>query len=365
VLNIDLSHIEMMALPGTTIHPSFTVSEETGDSTLHAVSIYCTHITAVHGLIPGTSVTFDTNNFDLTPGGSQLVTSSISIPDDFRGTGTGSIIVESTDGGTRAITLSLSPPYIAGVISNSISMLPINGASVYLQRPNGSGGWENVPTGEALPIAIPDTNPLVTGADGKYQWGVLLGSYRLHVEASNYYPTDSLAVDVPTSVTDFNVGLTPKRADLSLTKSVDLESVMAEKELTYLISVTNEGPDDATGVKVNENLPVGVTYISSNTHGKGSYNTGVWTIGNLSVNESATLSLIVTVDAGTHPGTITNTATISGNQTDPHPLNNAGAANTTVINPVPSISVWGVITLMLVFGGLIFVSVQRRRNNLL
>lgn len=85
----------------------------------------------------------------------------------------------------------------------------ISGATVWLQRPDGQGGWENVPTGQISPIMQPDVNPQITGADGQYQWDVLEGSYRVHVEALGYYPADSIVVNIPPPVTDLHVGLTP------------------------------------------------------------------------------------------------------------------------------------------------------------
>lgn len=83
----------------------------------------------------------------------------------------------------------------------------ISGASVWLQRPDGTGDWENVPTGESTPVAQPDVNPQVTGEDGMYQWDVLAGSYRVHVEAPGYEPANSIVVSVPPPVFDLHVGL--------------------------------------------------------------------------------------------------------------------------------------------------------------
>jgi hypothetical protein len=97
----------------------------------------------------------------------------------------------------------------AGYIYDLVSLERISGASVWLQRPDGQGGWENVPTGQTPPIMQPDVNPQITGADGQYQWDVLEGSYRVHVEASGYYPADSIVVNIPPPVTDLHVGLTP------------------------------------------------------------------------------------------------------------------------------------------------------------
>jgi hypothetical protein len=80
---------------------------------------------------------------------------------------------------------------------------------VWLQRPDGEGGWENVPTGLDPPVSQPDVNPLTTGEDGQYQWDVLAGSYRVRVEAPGYYATDSPMVSIPPPVTDLHVGLVP------------------------------------------------------------------------------------------------------------------------------------------------------------
>lgn len=83
----------------------------------------------------------------------------------------------------------------------------IAGASVWLQRPDGLGDWENVPTGESTPVAQPDVNPQITDEDGMYQWDVLEGSYRVYVEAPGYEPANSIVVSVPPPVFDLHVGL--------------------------------------------------------------------------------------------------------------------------------------------------------------
>ena len=54
----------------------------------------------------------------------------------------------------------------------------------------------------------PDVNPQTTGANGRYQWDTLAGTYRVHVEAPGYYSEDSIAVSVPPPVFDLHVGLT-------------------------------------------------------------------------------------------------------------------------------------------------------------
>jgi hypothetical protein len=55
----------------------------------------------------------------------------------------------------------------------------------------------------------PDVNPQTTGPNGQYQWDTIPGTYRMHVEASGYYPADSIVVAVPPPVTDLHIGLIP------------------------------------------------------------------------------------------------------------------------------------------------------------
>ena len=51
-------------------------------------------------------------------------------------------------------------------------------------------------------------------------------------------------------------------------------------------------------------------------------------LGDLANGTSASITIVVTP---TRPGTLANTATVSGNETDPNPLNNSATATTTVI----------------------------------
>ena len=100
--------------------------------------------------------------------------------------------------------------------------------------------------------------------------------------------------------------------------------------LTYTVSITNLGPSDATGVTVSDQIPDGVTFDSQGAS-QGDYNpgTGVWSIGDLPLDASATLTLVVTVDSAT-TGAVINTATAAGNETDPAPANDSVTISTPV-----------------------------------
>lgn len=146
-------------------------------------------------------------------GGSDIIGNMAGGPPDWTYTTTfyprhGHATVTYTVHGCETDTVSFDI-YIdpAGYIYDIQTGERIAGASVWLQRPDGTGGWENVPTGESIPVAQPDINPQVTGEDGMYQWDVIEGSYRVHVEAPGYEPANSIVVSVPPPVFDLHVGL--------------------------------------------------------------------------------------------------------------------------------------------------------------
>ncbi|MEM7742684.1 MAG: malectin domain-containing carbohydrate-binding protein [Pseudomonadota bacterium] len=81
-------------------------------------------------------------------------------------------------------------------------------------------------------------------------------------------------------------------ADLSLTKVVSDDNPDFGDIITFTVTVTNDGPDAATGVEVEELLGNGFALVSTDPS-VGSFENGVWTLGELASGESATL----TVDA--------------------------------------------------------------------
>ena len=46
--------------------------------------------------------------------------------------------------------------------------------------------------------------------------------------------------------------------------------------IEYTITITTNGPSNATGITANDKLPDGVTYISDNSGGKYDPQTAVW-----------------------------------------------------------------------------------------
>ena len=107
--------------------------------------------------------------------------------------------------------------------------------------------------------------------------------------------------------------------------------------VTFDITVTNNGPGDATNVDLMDLLPAGLTATAVNggvTQGSYDAATGLFSIGTLLVGESATLTLEGVVDAGQGGNTITNVTTAAtGDQVDPSTAGDD--LNETVVVDVP------------------------------
>ncbi|TCZ75957.1 DUF11 domain-containing protein, partial [Paenibacillus albiflavus] len=122
--------------------------------------------------------------------------------------------------------------------------------------------------------------------------------------------------------------VTPQQADLSITNTVDNAIPNVGDTITFTVTVTNNGPDSATGVEVRDLLPTDLKFVSA-TPSHGTYNstTGVWAVGTVTKASSATLTLQVMVVS---PAAQTNTATIShADQFDPNTGNNTSSATVT------------------------------------
>ncbi|WP_082161795.1 ice-binding family protein [Rufibacter radiotolerans] len=105
-------------------------------------------------------------------------------------------------------------------------------------------------------------------------------------------------------------------ANLSITKTANGSTFVIGDNVIYTIRVTNSGAADATNVTVEDKLPAGLTFVPPADADRGTYdaNTGIWTIGTLPANQTATLRLTAKTTA---IGEITNIAVIgNGGGTD-------------------------------------------------
>ena len=128
--------------------------------------------------------------------------------------------------------------------------------------------------------------------------------------------------------------------DLNVAQTVSPNPVFVGNNLIYNLTVTNSGPDDATGVVLANaiTIPNGQFTIVSTTPSQGTC-TGTGPIncnlGTIAASANATVRIVITPTiptTGTPPNsvTVTNTATASSNELESLPPNNTNAISATV-----------------------------------
>ncbi len=121
-------------------------------------------------------------------------------------------------------------------------------------------------------------------------------------------------------------------ADLGLAMTQSANPVPAGSNQTYTLTVTNAGPSGATNTTVSDTLPTNATLVSA-TPSQGAACTGTVTLtcnlGTLADAGQATVTIVVTVNAGA-TGTVVNNASVTSDQPDPNPGNNTANATATI-----------------------------------
>ena len=164
-----------------------------------------------------------------------------------------------------------------------------------------------------------------TDGAGSFVWnteGVPTGDYYVYgmVMDENNAPTFSYSQG--------RVQIT-EEADLSVTKTANAESVGVGNNLTYTITVTNNGLEDSKGITLTETLPEGVTFVSASRTSSQQPN-GIlsFDLGNLTKGSSTTVDVIVTP---TTAETITSSTLVTSKTFDPDATNDVAILATTVI----------------------------------
>jgi uncharacterized repeat protein (TIGR01451 family) len=135
----------------------------------------------------------------------------------------------------------------------------------------------------------------------------------------------------------------PPQADLSLQKSVDDSNPSGDwgvATVTFTLTVSNDGPNDATGVLVHDALPAGFSYVSDDGSGAYDSSTGTWTVGTVTNGNSATLDITATIEP---TNAWTNSAeVVSSDAFDPDSETGSGEGDTfatQAVTPVANPSV--------------------------
>jgi len=129
----------------------------------------------------------------------------------------------------------------------------------------------------------------------------------------------------------------PVTANLQIKKTDSPDPVHVGQQLTYTISVEDLGPSPATGVTVTDNLPKTVDLVSATGPSGacavqgGKVTCTVGSIKPIGVNYGGAAATVTIVVVPRSTGTISNTATVKGDQKDPVGANNKATATTRVL----------------------------------
>ncbi|MDC6366114.1 MULTISPECIES: gliding motility-associated C-terminal domain-containing protein [Flavobacteriaceae] len=164
------------------------------------------------------------------------------------------------------------------------------------------------------------------------------------VIASDGFDIDSTPANGVSSEDDQgDVTITPVNVvDLSLSKAVDNLTPNVGSNVSFTLTITNDGPSDATSVFVTDLMPSGFAYDSDD--GAGDYDdaTGIWDVGALASGDTESLNIIASVNP---TGTYTNTAEITAHDQadiDSTPNNGLSAEDDqdeVTLNPVPIVDI--------------------------
>jgi len=122
--------------------------------------------------------------------------------------------------------------------------------------------------------------------------------------------------------------IVPENADLSITKGGP-PLAQSGGTISYSIAVSNGGPADATNVTVNDPLPAGETLVSATPSQGTCSGTVTCNLGAIPNGGSATIAIVANVTASCG-STLTNNATVIGDQPDPNTSNNSSSTSALV-----------------------------------
>ncbi len=152
--------------------------------------------------------------------------------------------------------------------------------------------------------------------------------YRISITNPSTTPTFTVVAHYTGTSSNANDG-----ASCFATQPVDLEmsktgppTVASSGAISWTLTVTNNGPGNSSGFAVTDSVPAGVTSVATTTAGCAvSGNNVLCSEGALA--DSGTFTITITGNAPSS-GCITNTATVSGIETDPTPDNNSASVQT-------------------------------------
>ncbi len=248
-----------------------------------------------------------------------------------------STVSASLNGQNNTTNISINP---ASPIQTSISVTPISGyknntvnltATLTDTKNNITLAGKTIKftlNGTLLGTAITNSNGIATLP---YSITLNVGTYTI---LAQFIQDSTYAASNNTN----NLTVLPDSADIAVTNTASNNNPNYGDNVTFTVTVKNNGPSTAQNVIISEWLSNGnLTYISDDSNGSLNLNNGIWTIGNLTSGQTATLHIYT--KANTANSTTTNTATYNPVTSDPNLNNNNQTVVVTTASPYADVVV--------------------------
>jgi uncharacterized repeat protein (TIGR01451 family) len=165
--------------------------------------------------------------------------------------------------------------------------------------------------------------------------------------AANEFANTQSVANWGTAVANFNATVPVNSADMAVTMTGP-SSVTAGTNATYTITITNNGPNAATGVVLTDTLPASSGFVSMMQTGGSDAFTSSQSGGTATETASAsiasgssdTFTLVVSAPSSLTPGTnFSNSASVSSTTTDPNTTNNSATVSGSIVGPSADLAV--------------------------
>ena len=125
------------------------------------------------------------------------------------------------------------------------------------------------------------------------------------------------------------------KVDIEVKKAISKDVADYEDVVTWTITVRNNGPNDATNIRLLDVLPEGLIWLSDTSDERYDHETGTMRLENLNVNEEYSFEIVTVISA---TGMIINKANVTSNEFDSNLTNNY-AEKGLFVNPAADLSV--------------------------
>ena len=243
---------------------------------------------------------------------------------------TGDIVADAFGPSVSELVIS---PKSAGDLSSD----PVSGQLSVLDKGQTLVDFDRTTGSTTTSTTLPTNTFIGLSADNSVSNGLVAST-----SANGFYLIDGTrTVTSSGSVTGINsiqgmsctYGCTAKLVDISVTQTASSSTIAINSNVTFVITVTNNGPTDATALQLQDVLSSLLTF-SSYTATTGTYDsaTGTWHIGSLANGASATLNIVASSGTTTTSGNpATNTASVAYvTQSDTNTVNDSATANVNI-----------------------------------